>query len=840
MWRKPTSIFLYLIGGLLAQLLASGISIAQDEFSSDDESFWQELFGENQREESDPAEEQPPKPAQTNERQSEPAPYSVVPVAETNAETDDLDSSKPQTSRMLEEIIVTAQKREENLEDVPISIEAYSGEGLAVRGVDSTADLPRISAGLTVTTQVGYTVTYLRGLGSDAFLFADPSVVNYIDNVYYPFPLGQTVSFGDVERVEVLKGPQGTLFGRNAIGGAVNILTKNPPLDEVAINAKISTGSFDKKTARGSLGVPLTDSLAVKIAGFYLDGDSHIDGRINTNDTPEGQRLRREESDALQGKLLWEPTDWLRLNLNSSRIAQKGSGTLYAVNIEPSALATTAGVIAQDPYQGVNNEDIFFDQNIETLSGQLQFLTDYFDVKFLGSDQQIEVFQNYDFDGSEEPLVYFEIEPGISDVQTGEFQILSNNSSWGAQWLQWIAGVNYFKSKAGFERLILRALSTNLEDGDILGMPLVPPEVQAAVQAANVPLPTGDIETISLLGTESIGYFTQATANLGDYFALTLGGRYQEEMREVLRTTGGISNGDGTVTNYYDDSSANNPELRDTTYAFSPKVTLQYYPGFDWFGQNAQLFFTWQEATKSATYNVINFLDFNPEKVLPEEIRSFELGFKGLLFNGLARFNAALFHCRLKNPQVQVVSIFQGGVVSFENAQEAVIKGADFSLLTELFPDRIGGLVLEMNGAYLDSTYTQYENGTGFDSQGALVTNQDFSGNDVVRSPKLSGSASLSQTLNMPWGPLEMSVDYYYNGGYFWRAENSPTSEEKAYGVVGAHFSTLIAATGLRLNAFGRNLSNARYNYGRFITDFGPLDARAPKAHFGLELEYEL
>ncbi|MGB1563395.1 MAG: TonB-dependent receptor [Sinimarinibacterium flocculans] len=786
--------------------------------------------------------EAPQEQEQEQEPEQEKDSYDTIAVGSADeGPADEIERSpgKPR-SRMIEEIVVTAQKREEALQDVPISVQAFSGEGLDVRGVESTDALPRITPGLTVTTQVGYTVTYLRGLGSDAFLFADPSVVNYTDGVYNPFPLGQTTNFGDVERIEVLKGPQGTLFGRNAIGGAISVITKDPSLDRTELSAQLAYGSFDAFSARGTLSVPLLDSLAMSVSAIHIDAESHIDGRVNTIHVPGGEPLDRELTDAVRGKLLWTPFDWLQVNLNGYHLDQSGTGTLYAVNVNPSLVARAAGVQAEDPYRGFNNEDIYFDQSVDTLYGQISIFTDAFDIKLFGSDQYIEVAQNYDFDGSDAPLVYFEVRPASSDVQTAEFQILSNDTSWGADWLEWIAGAYYFKSRGGFDRLILRVASTNLAEGTLYGLPVVPPSISEAIRSLGLPIPTGDIETISLLGTDSLSFFMQSTISFGDAVDLTLGGRYQDEERRVLRSTGGLRAANGDLVNYFDTSYERDPELEETTYAFSPKVTLSVYPGWG-SGGDSMLYATWQEATKSATYNVINFLDFNPEKVLAEEITAYEVGIKTNMMGGLLTLNAAAFHYTIQNPQIQIVSVLHGGVVGFENAQEARTIGFDFDLLAQILPSVFDGLVLTLNGAYLDTEYTEYTNGTGFHTQtGVLTTGQDFSGNEVVRSPRFSGAVALSQTFNTGIGPFEVNVDYYYNGGFYYRPEMSESSREHSYGVLGAQISYLFEPWNLRVTAYGRNLTDAEYNYSRFITDFGALDARAPLSYYGLKLQYEL
>ena len=159
------------------------------------------------------------------------------------------------SNRLLEEVVVTAQKREEDSQDVPIAIQAFSGDKLDAFNIEDTADLQRITPGLTFTYTYGYTLIYLRGVGSDAFLpNADPSVATYIDGINIPASQGKQDTLGPVKRVEVLKGPQGTLFGRNATAGAISIVTEDPPVDEIVGNVKYAMGNYGSEEYQAYLG----------------------------------------------------------------------------------------------------------------------------------------------------------------------------------------------------------------------------------------------------------------------------------------------------------------------------------------------------------------------------------------------------------------------------------------------------------------------------------------------------------------------------------------------------------------------------------------------------------
>jgi iron complex outermembrane recepter protein len=737
-------------------------------------------------------------------------------------------------SRLVEEIVVTAQKREESLQDVPISVQAFSAAQLDVRGVLDVKDLPQITPGLTVTTQVNYTSTFIRGIGSDAFLLGDPSVANYVDGIYFPFSNNLVKDFGIIERVEVLKGPQGTLFGRNAVGGAINAIQRAPSLERVELAVQSSYGDYDAYRNRAYISLPLFGVAGISLSGVYNDAESHIDGISG------GAPLPRERAKGGRVGLRLAPVDWLRLDLAGFRIEQQGTGTNYSPNVAPSLLAQLGGVEPQDPYAGEVNESIFFSYDDETVYGSLQLLTDWFDIKLLGSDQYVETFANYDFDGSPQALALFQVEPVFADVQTAEFQILSNATTWGADRFRWILGAYYFRSRQGFGDAFLRSGSTSLDDGFVLGVALPPPLLDAIrTLLGGAPVPSGDIGFIGLIDTESLAGFGQATFDVTDWFAVTVGGRYQDEERVLVESTSEFRNLDGSTVPIQSFSGIDDPRFRDTTTSFDPKIALELRPGSGLLGTNPLIYASWQTATKSSTYNVVNIYD-EPDYVRPEEMRAYELGAKLNLFDGLLGFNVAVFDYRLDDQQVQFVSLLEGGAVTFENAASVAVRGIDVDGMVQLFPSRIDDLNLIFGAAWLDAVYDAYPQGSGFDENtGLLSSDNDFTGNRVVRTPEFSGNLGLYKTFRTGLGVFELGADYYYNSGFFYLAQNRASDEEDAFDILNARISWLWEPWKLRLTAFGQNLLDTKYNYSRFIADYGTNDARAPLANYGLRLNWD-
>ena len=250
------------------------------------------------------------------------------------------------SNRLLEEVVVVAQKRTEDAQDVPISLAAFSSEKLDAMGIDDPKDLAQFTPGMYYGQTVNFSVIYIRGVGSDAFLpDSDPSVATYIDGIYYPFANGQSQAFGAVERVEVLKGPQGTLFGRNSTGGAINIITKSPGVDpEVSVLA--SKESFDSTNLRLHGSLPITDWLAASLSYTKAEADNYYDG-TRGDGAGGSEAFPKEESEGYRLKNRFSPTENIDLNLAYIKFDQYGVSSTAMPNVAPSVLAQTLGTQAE-------------------------------------------------------------------------------------------------------------------------------------------------------------------------------------------------------------------------------------------------------------------------------------------------------------------------------------------------------------------------------------------------------------------------------------------------------------------------------------------------------------
>lgn len=748
-------------------------------------------------------------------------------VSSSYAQSTEEKAPKVRQSRMLEEVVVTAQKRSENNQDVPISVTAFSEETLDALGISDPQDLQRVTPGLTYNTALGFSIIYMRGVGSDAFLMADPSVALYIDDVYFPFAQGLAQSFGAVEGIEVLKGPQGTLFGRNAVGGAINIHSKDPGQESEA-SAQVSYGNYATKSVRVYGSYPISDSVALSLSAFKGGSEPYYDGYVDGN-----KEISDDESDGIRVKLRWDITDDIRFNLAGFTYNSSGPGSLLTPNSEP-AEAFSAFIQAEDGYTAEFDSPVDQTLENEVYYASVEWALEPFDVKLLASTQFIETAYSYDYDGSSSPLITFDGKIQYADVDTAELQILSNEYSWGSEWLSWIVGAYYFESVQGFDPTVLQISLLDLTSGSATGVSLPPSLVDAIGSVSGVP--NGDIALRALVGTESIAGFFQATVDVNDWFTFTLGGRYQEENREVIKSSSEFENPDGETVYIVNFSDGRN----DTTYSFKPKVSLDFRPFAD---REFLLYLSYQEALKSGTYNVVTISD-EPDYVEPEELEAYEVGVKSEWLDGMLRVNFAAFQYEQTNQQVQFVSAFQGGAVSFENAGGSEVNGFDFDATVQLLPSLIDNLIMTASGAYLNGQFTDYTGARGYDEDTGLVfeggEQGDYSGNVIPRTPEWSATLGLNKSFFFDESVIEVGADVYYNSGFYYLPQNNEASYQEEYHVVSARISYLYEPWNLRVTGFGNNLEDKKYTDGLFQTDFGVLSHLAKPVTYGVKVNWSL
>ena len=748
--------------------------------------------------------------------------------------------------RFMQEVVVTAQKREENLQDVPVAVSAFSAENLEARGVDDPKALERITPGMSYSSLVGYSLIYLRGVGTDNFIpSADTSVATYIDGVYLPFAHSLAQSFVPLERIEIEKGPQGTLFGRNSTGGAINIVTKKPS-DTLEGNFSVSRGNFNAMTAKGFVSGPLGLPGLTGSVSFIYD---QIDPYYKTVPDSVVKAQAGNFTRGMSAKLRYQPIDEFTIKANTLISGFDGSGTIANQNPNVKPLGSLLGIQPTTGYEISSDRRNFLSAHNLLVYGEADWNPELFDMKLLSSYQKVRTNTDFDYDGSSQNIVGFLPTNQYFRDTTDELQFLSKKGGLFPDWMSLTSGLYYFRSSGGFDPVYFQAVDlTHLSSLPI--PPILQPLTGAlqplynavenlGTQFSNrfgVPFPVNgaDIVLHGVVWTRSYAAYAQTTITPFKWFDVTLGARYQTEDRGVSQSSSALQTTTGPINIFQF------PHDKAVTYNFSPKVTLDFKP-FD----DQLIYMTWQKGYKSGTFNVLSIYT-PPTYVKPEKVTAVELGNKGSFFDGNLRYSAALFQSRINDLQTLIVSLVSGGAVNLANAGEATIRGAEFDVTARPLPELLSGLNVNVSGAYLHGVYNSFPNGPGFDQTTGLyfgpnsltaTPGRDFSGNKTVRTPKFTAAIAPGYTFNAPGGSVELGADGYYNSGFFYDTQN--TVKQPNYFTVGMHTSYLYDPWQLRITAYGKNINGSYYFTNKFATDFGVAAKPAPPAEYGLRLNWD-
>jgi iron complex outermembrane recepter protein len=747
-------------------------------------------------------------------------------------------------NRLLEEVVVTARKREESVQDVPIAIAAFSGEKLDAFGIESAQQLDKITPGLVFGSVIGFTTVFLRGVGSDAYLpSADPSVPIYVDDISSLPSQGSIDALVNVERVEVLKGPQGTLFGRNALGGAIRIVTPDPNPETFVGLLKFEAGHYDEVGADNYSGsffvnVPIFDNLAATVSGIYRDEEA-----IYTNET--GQEVSDNTLRGGRIKIKWYATDRLDFTLSGIYDEAASSAGLAAEGTEPAPIL--CAICTPDSgfdYKIKNSVPSVVRTRRDVVSAYMNWDLPIFTMKAILSDQYLAVPYGFgDLDYTSAPMLVGEVGKQYAEQRTAEFRLESNEETPFSDQFTWVVGAYYLESAGGYDPLFLNIGSNALNL--FTDFPVLSPIVSPLLGVVDSLLPgvTGlvnnvDVTLVSygILETESLSAFAEGTYTLFDRLDLTLGARYDEETRNVDGSRVEIFLPGEIAVPF---SSFDVPEA--TTSRLSPRFSAM------WQFDDAQIYASYSIGYLSPTYNTVNFFEA-PDFVEQEEDHAFEVGFKGQWLDGQLQMEGALFYTQRYDIITAYTALTSGGAVNFFNAGDGEVKGAELTVQLQPFPELNPGLAVIFSGSYLDATYTDYKDGRGFDEETGLAFGpgsffglpaQDYTGNRIVQSPEFTANATILQSLYLgDSSELEVAVDSYFNSGYYFTAQNISVMEQEQYQTFAARISYFYNPWGLQLTAYGENITDERYFASAVHVDFGPGRSLAPPAHYGIRAKW--
>ncbi len=747
------------------------------------------------------------------------------------------------TNRLIEEVVVTAQKREERLQDVPIAIQAFTQERLDVLGIQSVQEIQRATPGFTVTSAASFNVVFLRGVGSDAFLpGVDSSVPFYVDGVPLLAAQGTTDTLGRVSRVEVLKGPQGTLFGRNATGGAISIVTPDPgQVFEGDLKAEI--GNYNTRNVVGYVNVPVADNLAFNLSGFNNERDNIL---TNTS-TGYLPPLVFGRGGRLKGR--WNVLDNLALTLSGSYSETANDGGIAFQNVRPAPALAGGGLILPADDTGLDRTvqldgDAGAEAHAYIVSGVIDWNLSALDSKLIYAHQKVTPTRvDGPFDGTPRPVAdahgagFGGIAKQFVKQDTVELQFLSNAETPGADTFEWVAGLFFLDSLGGFEPIVFEVAPnfinqilpsfgvalpgftdnfTNVLNG-VLGQANLPPILgDEGIQLANY----------GLIDARSYSGYAQGTLHTTDTIDLTAGLRYQDEKRKLVDSHTSYLLDDGTQVRL--PLPDGNPKTLHPQQT-SARLAAQWRP----FGPDDQFYASWARAYKSPTYNTVNLTGNLFGTVVPlkaERVDTYEIGAKVKLLDNNLQLNAATFYTLQENPLSANVSIPSGGIANFTNAGEAEIRGADGDFLLIPMPKWNPGLVVTGGFSYLDAIYTEFKNGRGYDdvtglgfgNGGANLPARDLSGKRIPRVPRWSYQGGINQRIDLDDGnAVEFGADTFYTSKIYFLPQNSELSIRRPVHLYNARVSYFYRPLNLEMTAFINNITDEIYADSAFVTDFG-------------------
>ena len=688
-----------------------------------------------------------------------------------------------QSDGFFEDVIVTAEKRNESLQDVSQAVTALTTAEIEVKGLDSIVDLTSIVPGVTVAKNEGYkTVISVRGVGNETNqnAIAAPSVAYHIDGIFIASPFSLQTDFIGVERIEVLRGPQGTLFGQNSTGGAINVVTKVPSLNESYSSGSITIGDYNMTKLSGSASGPIFKNVAATFSFTKTKRDGFSTNVFN------GQDLDDDDSYSVRNDYFIELDDSSSLrifgqfaNIDSNGSAMKGldDTTVGARNLKQDSLSElklTSSVLA-----GIYEKDLGF-ANLKVLassqSDSISVRRDndrHFYQDAAPSLTGVSTYQRSEY--------RFE----TSDVKTKTFEInLISNEPLIDGKLDWTVGAFYMDHE--IENHIREYLdeydstaNATGQDGVfkyVCGEPFADPNYCVSLPTGFGAGKTNPYATSTEFGfitdafpeRRSLSIFGQTTYSFDDDLRLISGFRYT---RDNFLTD--VSNFFG-VELYQED---------DTDEETSGRLTLEFDLDAD-----SMLYLSQTRGFKPGGTNLTFGAsgDGTPAMVLPtfksETLDSTELGFKTEFFDGRALANVAIFDYTYKNLQVQGTDpdVYKGGVV---NIPESEVQGLELEFTASLSDS----WTIDANFAYLDSEITssfeyldnakaqQYSFG-GESNRYAL--REDVKGKELAKTPEITADISLIYSTQLASGDvLNSSLQFVKRGKFFQRIVNNPVQD---------------------------------------------------------------
>ena len=753
---------------------------------------------------------------------------------------------------VFDEVVVTARKRAEYSQSVPIPISALNEEQLEIRNIVELTDIEKLAPNLSIqasSVNSGVLEVYMRGIGQANWAIPhDPKIGLYTDGVYAARPQGGLVDLYDLQRVEVLRGPQGTLFGKNTTAGLINIIT-NQPTQETEGKIRLGAGSDSHQLIEGMFNTPLSDSLAFRFSFLTKETDGYIINSITGNDRGN------EDTTSFRAQLKYD-TDAYSANLAFSRFDQDERAALGSCRFtgpENGALSGGLGAVANifgiydalkencrsttkdvslDTSPNENNtaekDSITLTQIFETEVGTIESISNYSELDaFNGTWGWVM--------GNGPGVNFLEIH---DDTMTHEQWSQELRLSGSTENMDWVVGLYAFEEdgQATIDVPLFRGVNPS---------PLLPPALAAVALQTKL---LGSETQGSITNMQNQAVFFEGTYGLSDNLDLTIGARYTEDEREYTRSSELYEDASaigmpGTFNLFYacptmvtnafgfatSDRCTRTVEYSETT----PRAILSYQQTDD-----VLFYASYSKGYSSGGFNG----DVAMRRFLPETSDNYEFGMKGEFLDNRLRVNATLFSTTYENQQVTVGRIVNGTpIADLVNAQEATLEGMEFEILAQLSDS----LVLTAMLATFEGEYDEFiieDNTTVTNADGSLstlvverdITDTGFGGND----DRLTWDVSLIHTYDLGDGSdIQSTIGISYHDEENYTLEDVPSSVADDYELVDARITWNLADGQTSISLWGTNLTDEEY-VNNMLSQSGDIEIGGTNYSLGMTTDY--
>ena len=700
----------------------------------------------------------------------------------------------------IEEVIVSAEKRNESLQDVSISVTALTEDVLETKNITDFVGLSAIAPGVTVAKNEGYkTIISIRGVGDETNqnAIAAPSVALHMDGIFIASKFSLRTDFIDLERIEVLRGPQGTLFGQNSTGGTINVISQKPSFDETKGKIDLAIGNYGLTKFRGAVNIPLSDKVATRMSVVSTDRDGFSKNILNNQDLDDANHT------SLRSDWFFDISDTTSLRVFGQFFDANNNGAAMKGLDDPTPNPRKLAQDSASDYQ-LSSEIIAAILNVEL---------GFADLKILTSSQEDDIYVSRDNDrhnfgdvhgsGPLEGIPYIaaEYRPETSVVETTTFEVNLISNEPINEKIDWIIGALYFDHEIA--NAIYEVKDVNniklLDQMDGAFTPYVHAPICATNPFEGICFAAYDAElgfvSEAYPTRESFSVYGQATYNAQDNMRYIFGMRYTEDS-----FSSDVTNFFGLQTYLIED------EIDEKTGKFAIEydvdgdtmVYASYTKGFKPGGSN--LTFGWPEDDEQ------NFgAQPAPQLIYPlfksEIIDAFEFGLKTDLMEGRMRANVSAFMYDYENLQFQSTDpdVYRGGVA---NIPESEMSGVELELIGILSDSlsmdlRISTLDTEITADYeaLDNIKSElYFFG---EEPQRYALRENIKGNRLAKSPEFTANFGLQYNGELKSGiPLRATAEVIHRGDFQQRVFNSPFVDQvDSYTVVNLTTSIEISET---------------------------------------------